>query len=70
MGAAVSKELIQPVAMTAGNAAKLLGVNRSTVYSMIHSGRLDAVETSDKHYIIPIRSLEKLLGHAIEVRAR
>lgn len=62
MGAAVSRESVEPMAMTAGKAARLLGLNRSTIYLMIHSGRLDAVEISDHRYIIPIASINKLLG--------
>lgn len=69
MGTATAKEPIRPAAVQVGKAARILGVHRSTVYSMIHSGRLDARMTSDHRYIVPVRSLEAFIGHPIELKA-
>ena len=60
---------IQARAVSAAQAAKILGVHRSTVYTMIHSGRLHAVQISPERYIVPLASIDRLLGEGIDPRA-
>lgn len=61
-GWGIVQETVEPRAIGAAKAARLLGINRSTVYTLIHSGRLDAVEISERRYIIPIAGIDRLLA--------
>lgn len=51
--------------VTATEAARVLGVDASTVRRHVAAGRLEAQRTPGGHWRVSVRALERLVGRAI-----
>ena len=57
----ISGDVIEPLAVSVTNAAKLLGVGRTVAYEMIRCGKLDTVHIGRRN-MVRMSSLRRLIG--------
>jgi excisionase family DNA binding protein len=58
--ASLSEDQSHPIAISVGEAAKLLGLSRASAYEAVHTGQLPSIRFG-KRIIIPRAALEKVL---------
>jgi excisionase family DNA binding protein len=56
---------IQPLTVTVEQAAKLLGIGRSTAYELVHTGDIPSLRLG-RRLVVPVGQLADRLGVALE----
>ena len=54
-------QMVEKLAVSVAEAAKLISVSKSTVYAMIEQGRLPVIRITAKRLIVPLKALETWL---------
>jgi excisionase family DNA binding protein len=57
---------IQPLTVTVEQAAKLLGIGRSTAYELVHTGDLPSLRLG-RRIVVPMKALGMLLGQETSI---
>lgn len=56
------------MAVSVTEAAGMVGISKSTAYSLVERGELPAVRITEKRLIIPVKALEEWLNKKIELK--
>jgi excisionase family DNA binding protein len=63
----MNEDDIQPLTVTVEQAAKLLGIGRSTAYELVHTGDIPSLRLG-RRIVIPVERLRHLLAAASSPR--
>jgi len=55
---------IQPLTVTVEQAARLLGIGRSTAYELVHTGDIPSLRLG-RRIVVPVHGLQALIGRPV-----